>query len=329
MGSDASDMRIVCAASGGPEVLVPRELELASPAAGEVRVRHDAIGVNYIDVYLRSGLYPAQAPFTPGFEAAGVVEELGAGVAGLVVGDRVAYAATPAGAYATRRNLAAARLVRLPASVSCAQAACSMLKGLSAHYLLHDSFKAKPGDHLLVHAASGGVGSLLVPWAKRLGARVLAVVGSSAKVERARRLGADEVVDASSADFVAHAKAFTDGRGVDCVYDSVGGATFARSLACLRTRGTLVSFGQSSGAVPPFDVLELAKRSLFLTRPSLWDHVDARDELEARAEDLFRLLADGTLSAEATASWPLVEARAAHEALQSRATTGSILLLPS
>lgn len=329
MAGGASTVRIVCAAPGGPEVLVPRECELPPPAPGEARVRHEAVAVNYIDVYLRSGLYPAQAPFTPGFEAAGVVEELGAGVAGLAIGDRVAYATPPSGAYATRRNIAAARLVRLPAALSCAQAACSMLKGMSAHYLLNDSHRTKPGDHLLVHAASGGVGSLLVPWARKLGARVLAVVGSPAKVERARRLGADLVVDASSSDFVATAMAFTDGRGVDCVYDSVGGATFSRSLACLRTRGTLVSYGQSSGAVPPLDVLELAKRSLFLTRPSLWDHVAKREELEERASELFRLLADGTLSAEATASWPLVEARAAHEALQSRATTGSILLLPS
>ena len=328
MAGGASTVRIVCAAPGGPEVLVPRVVELPAPAAGEARVRHEAIGVNYIDVYLRSGSYPAQAPFTPGFEAAGVVEELGPGVAGLAVGDRVAYATPPSGAYASRRNILASRLVRLPAAVSFAQAACSMLKGMSAHYLLHDSFRAKPGDHLLVHAAAGGVGSLLVPWAKRLGARVLAVVGSHAKVERARRLGADEVVDASSADFVAAARAFTDGRGVDCVYDSVGGATFARSLSCLRSRGTMVSYGQSAGAPPPLEVLELAKGSLFLTRPSLWDHVAARDELELRAAELFRLLSDGTLAAEATASWPLVEARAAHEALQSRATTGSILLLP-
>ena len=324
-------LRIVCERGGGPEVLVARAARIEDPARGEVRVRHAAIGVNYLDVYMRSGLYPGPLPFVPGVEAAGVVDAVGPeGDGGVrwMVGDRVVYATMPAGAYSTHRTLDARRLVRVPDGLGFDAAAATLLKGMSAHYLLHDSCAVKAGDALLVHAATGGVGSLLVPWAKHLGARVLAVVGTPAKVERARTLGADEVLVASRDDLVAGALAFTGGRGVDCVYDSVGKDTFARSLECLRPRGVLVSYGQSSGAVPPLDVLQLGRKSLFLTRPSLWDHVAGREELERRAGELHRLLLAGVLRADVDRVLPLAEARAAHEALEARSSAGSTLLRP-
>ena len=320
--------RIVCARTGGPEVLELHTATLAAPQAHEVRIRHEAIGVNFLDVYVRSGLYPTEAPFTPGVEAAGVIEAIGSEVSGMQVGERVVYATPPMGAYASARNLAAERVVCLPTNVSAHQAAATMLKGMSAHYLLHDSYRVQAGSTVVVHAATGGVGSLLVPWAKHKGAKVIALVGAATKVARAHALGADVVVDTATDEWIAAVLHATAGRGADCVYDSVGKDTFGRSLACLRVRGTLVSYGQSSGAVPPVDVLELGKKSVFLTRPSLWDHTSTRSELLVRAAAVHQLLAAGVLSADVGQVWPLAQAADAHRALQARTTHGSTLLVP-
>jgi NADPH2:quinone reductase len=232
------------------------------------------------------------------------------------------------GAYASARNLAAERVVRVPADISAQQAAATLLKGMSAHYLLHDSYRVQAGSTVVVHAATGGVGSLLVPWAKHKGAKVIALVGAATKVARAHALGADVVVDTATDEWVAAVLHATAGRGADCVYDSVGKDTFLRSLACLRVRGTLVSYGQSSGAVPPVDVLELGKKSVFLTRPSLWDHTATRSELLDRAAAVHQLLAAGILRAEVGAVWPLAQAAEAHRALQARMSSGSTLLIP-
>lgn len=314
---------------GGPEVLEPAELPLAPPAPGEVRVRNEAIGLNYVDVYFRSGLYtPPSLPYTPGLEGAGVVEALGAGVRGLAVGARVAYATRPLGAYAERRNLPAERVVVLPASIPCDVAAASMLKGMTAHMLLRRVVSVERGRVLLVHAAAGGVGSFLVPWAKHLGARVLGTVGTDAKAEHARALGCDEVIVYTREDFRARALELTGGAGVDVVYDSVGRETFLRSLECLKTRGMLVSFGQSSGTVPPFDVGLLAKRSLFLTRCSLFDYTADAGELAAAAAELFARLADGTVKGAVERRRALADAALAHRELEARATIGATVLVP-
>lgn len=320
--------RIVCARTGGPEVLEVQTSVLDAPQAHEVQIRHQAIGVNFLDVYVRSGLYPTTAPFTPGVEAAGVVEAVGSAVSDLQIGQRVVYATPPMGAYASARNLDAERVVPLPVHVSPRAAAATLLKGMSAHYLLHDSYRVQVGSTVVVHAATGGVGSLLVPWAKHLGAKVIALVGAASKVARAQALGADVVVDTSSDDWTAAVLQATEGRGADCVYDSVGADTFARSLAALRVRGTLVSYGQSSGPVPPVDVLELGKKSVFLTRPSLWDHTATRAELLLRAAAVHQLLGTGVLRAEVGAEWPLASAAEAHRALQARMSSGSTLLIP-
>lgn len=315
--------------AGGPEELALADVELAPPAAGEAQIRHTAIGVNFIDVYHRTGLYPVPLPFTPGMEAAGIVEAVGAGVTDVAAGDRVAYASRPLGAYADARNMPADRLVKLPREVDDVTAAAAMLKGMTAEFLLRRAFRVEKGHTVLVHAAAGGVGSLLCQWARHLGARVIGTVGSDEKAARARRDGCDHPIVYTREDFVARVRALTDGRGVDVVYDSVGKDTFAGSLECLAFRGMLVSFGQSSGKVPPLDVLQLTPKSAYVTRPSLVEYTAAREDLGASAAALFDVLRCGAVKIRAEQSFPLREAAAAHRALESRRTYGSTVLVPA
>ena len=313
---------------GGPEKLVLDEIPAPVPGAGELRLRVEAAGLNFIDTYKRSGLYPVPLPHTLGQEAAGVVTAVGPGVTEFRLGDRVASAAV-VGACADEALAPAAQVVAVPAGVTSAQAAAVMLQGLTAHYLTTDTWPLRPGETALVHAAAGGVGLLLVQLAKRRGARVLATVGDDAKAALAREAGADAVCVYVREDFAAAARAFTDGRGVDVVYDGVGRATWEGSLASLRPRGLLASFGNASGPVPPVAPLVLSQRgSLFLTRPTLAHYVATPAELRARAADLFAWLADGSLRVRIGATFPLAGTAEAHRALEARATTGKVLLLP-
>jgi NADPH2:quinone reductase len=313
---------------GGPEVLEPVELEVPELEETQVLVRLEAVGVNFIDVYQRTGLYPVTLPYVPGLEGAGTVQAVGEGVSGLAPGERVAWAGV-AGAYAEYASVPAERLVKLPEHVDCEQAAAVMLQGMTAHYLAHDTFALKPGDTALVHAAAGGVGLLLVQVAKLRGTRVLATAGSARKAELARQAGADEVILYGEKDFVAEVKALTGGRGVQVVYDSVGQATFLKSLDCLAPRGMMVSFGQSSGKIAPFDPALLGgKGSLFLTRPTLWHYIADRPSLLARAGELFDWLAAGRLFVYIGKALPLEQAAEAHRLLEGRQTTGKVLLTP-
>lgn len=314
---------------GGPEVLSWDTVEVPEPGPGQARVRHTAVGLNFIDVYERTGLYPSQLPTVLGREAAGIVEAVGPGVSQLKAGDRIAYAFNSSGAYSEARVLPAERLVRIPQSVSDNQAAALMLKGMTAQMLLRQTYRVRKGNTLLVHAAAGGVGSILVQWAKHLGAKVIAVVGSTPKAERARELGADHVV-LSSEDWVAQTKAATANRGVDVVYDSVGKDTFIGSLDCLRPRGLMVTYGNASGPVPPMAPLELSKRgSLFLTRPTLFHYIPTRASLVRAASEMFDLVAKSVISVHIGQTYPLQEAARAHVDLEARSTTGSTVLLPT
>lgn len=313
---------------GGPEVLQWEEVEVGEPGPGEVRLRHAAIGLNFIDIYERTGLYKTALPAVLGKEAAGVVEALGSGVKHINVGDRVAYAADTSGAYCESRVMPAARLVRIPDSLDDREAAAVILKGLTAQTLLRQTYRVRRGDVLLIHAAAGGVGSILVQWAKHLGAKVIAVVGSEAKAARVRELGADHSV-LDSEDWVAATKAATAGRGVDVVYDSVGKQTFMRSLDCLRPRGLMVTYGNASGAVEPFAPLELTRRgSLYVTRPTLFHYVATRPALARAAQELFDVLARSVVRVQIGQSYPLREAARAHVDLESRRTIGSTVLVP-
>lgn len=314
---------------GGPEVLTWEEIDGLHPGPGEAVVRVEAVGLNFIDVYFRTGLYkPAGLPFTPGQEGAGTVLAVGESVSEVAAGDRVAWIG-PFGSYAEQALVPAARLVRLHASVSLRQGAAAMLQGMTAHYLATTTYPLQPGDTCLVHAAAGGVGQLLCQIAKLRGARVLATVSTAAKAEIAREAGADEVIFYTEQDFEAEARRLTGGRGVQVVYDSVGRTTFDKSLGSLALRGMLALFGQSSGSVPPFDPGLLgAKGSLFLTRPSLFHYVASREELLARAEEVFEWIADGRLRLSADTDFPLAEAAEAHRALEGRRTTGKVLLIP-
>lgn len=311
---------------GGPEVLAAADLPVPEPAAGEVRIRIEAAGVNYIDIYQRTGLYPLELPFTPGMEGAGVVDAVGAGVTEVAAGARVAYAMS-VGSYAEYAVVPAAVVVELPSTVSTKVGAAVFLQGLTAHYLATSTVPLQAGSTAVVHAAAGGAGRLLVQIAKRRGATVLATVSTAAKAAMVRALGADHVLD--YADFAAAAKRLTGGAGVDVVYDSVGQTTFDGSLAALRRRGCLVSYGQSSGPVTDFQPAKLSQGgSLYLTRPSLGDYIANRNELLRRCRDLFAWLEAGGLDVLIHREYPLAEAGAAHQALASRATTGKLLLLP-
>jgi NADPH:quinone reductase len=316
-------------AHGGPEVLEWSPIELPRLKRNEVRVRHTAVGVNYIDVYDRSGLYPMKLPAVLGREAAGVVEQTGSKVASFAVGDRVAYVLSSPGSYAEARNVPAERLVRIAPGITDEQAAGMMLKGLTAHYLLRRTYRVRKGDAVVVHAAAGGVGLLLVQWARHLGARVIAVVGSDAKAAIAREHGAHELIVTPREDLVARVREITGGKGAPVVYDSVGQQTFFASLDCLRRLGLMVSYGNASGPVPPFSALELAKRgSLYLTRPTLFDYIATKGELSRAARELFAVVAAGAVRIRIGQTYPLADAARAHVDLEARRTTGSTVLIP-
>lgn len=316
--------------TGDADAMQWEAAELPAPADGEVQIRHTAVGLNFIDVYFRTGVYAApQLPFTPGLEAAGVVEAAGPGVDDLQVGDRVAYASAPLGAYSEARNMPAARVVKIADGVDDRTAAALMLKGMTAHYLLRAAYRVQAGDTLLWHAAAGGVGLIACQWAKHLGARVIGTVGSAEKAELARANGCEFVIDYNRENFVERVKEITAGEGVPVVYDSVGEATFMASLDCIKMRGTMVSFGQSSGKVAPFDIGILnAKGALFVTRPSLFNYTATRDELIYRAGEVFDAVVSGAVKIHINQTYPLAEAVAAHRDLEARKTTGSTLLLP-
>jgi NADPH2:quinone reductase len=314
---------------GGPDVLEVDDVPVPVPAAGEALVRHVAIGLNFIDTYHRSGLYPLAFPACLGLEAAGVVESVGAGVTGLAPGDRVAYCSPPPGAYAEQRAFPAEKLVRLPAGIDERTAAAAMLKGLTAWYLLRRSYPVRAGDAVLVYAAAGGVGLILSQWAASLGVRVIGVAGTPAKAALARANGCAEVVLADDPQFVAKVRELSGGAGVAAAYDSVGKATFLQSLDCLRRHGVMVSYGNASGPVEPFTPLELAKRgSLYVTRPTLFDFIATRPELEAGPAELFGLIASGTVKVSVGQTYALADVARAHRDLEGRRTTGSTLLLP-
>ncbi len=314
--------------TGGPEVLAWEGAPVGTPGPGEVRLRHTFVGLNFIDTYHRAGLYKLPLPFTPGQEAAGVVEAVGQGPIDLKVGDRVAYC-TAVGAYAEARVIAADKLVPLPDDVDDRAAAAMMLKGLTAQYLLRQTIEIARGDVILLHAAAGGVGQIASQWAKHLGATVIGTVGTDDKAQKARNNGCDHVIVYTREDFVARVRELTGGRGARVVYDSVGQATFAGSLDCLRPRGLLVAFGQSSGPVLPFDLLTLsAKGSLFVTRPTLATYAGAKEALRDMAKDLFAVVRSGAVKIDVPQTFPLRDAAAAHRALESRKTTGSTVLVP-
>ncbi len=313
---------------GGPEVLQYKDVPDPVPAEGQALVRIEAVGVNFIDVYHRTGLYKVPLPFTLGQEAAGTVEAVGSGVTGITAGDRVAYVGVM-GAYAEKAAVPADRLVKLPEGLSARDGAAAMLQGMTAHYLACSTYPLKPGDICLVHAGAGGVGLLLIQIAKLRGARVLATTSTEEKAALAREAGADEVILYTQRDFAAEVRRLTDGRGVQVVYDGVGRATFDRSLDSLARRGMMVLFGQASGSVPSLDPTVLnAKGSIYLTRPSLFHYIAEREELVSRAGDVLGWIQEGRLKLRIGLELPLGEAAAAHRALEGRTTTGKVLLLP-
>jgi NADPH:quinone reductase len=314
--------------TGGPDVLTLHDVPTPEPGEGQVLIKIEASGVNFIDVYQREGRYPVKLPFIPGQEAAGTVVALGAGVSGVAVGDRVVWCHI-LGTYAQLAVAPADRLVRIPDGISFQQAAAAMLQGMTAHYLAHASYVIQPGDDVLIHAGAGGVGLLLIQMAKRLGARVFTTVSTEEKAALAREAGADETILYTHEDFAAKVRKFTGGRGVPVVYDSVGKTTFDGSLACLRPRGIVVLFGGSSGAVPPFDLIKLSTMgSLYVTRPTMKDYIATREDLEHRAGDVLKWVAEGKLKLRMEHTYPLADAAQAHRDLEARKTTGKVLLLP-
>ena len=316
--------------TGGPDAMRWEDVEVAAPGPGEVRIRHEAVGLNYIDVYFRTGLYPAPSlPFSPGMEGAGVVEAVGEGVGSVAVGDRVAYAAPPVGSYAEERLMPAGKVVKVPAGIDSQQAAAMMLQGMTVEYLLRRTYPVRSGETILFHAAAGGVGLIACQWAKHLGATVIGTVGSDEKAALARAHGCDHPIVYTRENFTERVRDLTGGAGVPVVYDAVGRDTFEGSLDCLAPRGTLVSFGQSSGKIDPFDIGVLsAKGSLYLTRPTLMTYTASRADLEASAQALFDVVGRGAVRIAVNQTFPLAEATAAHRALESRQTTGSTILLP-
>lgn len=315
--------------TGGPEMLRWETVELGEPGAGQVLLRQTAVGLNFIDIYHRNGLYPVPLPSGIGMEGAGVVEAVGPDVTDLKPGDRVAYASAPLGAYAEARLMPADRLVKLPAGIIDRQAAAMMLQGLTAQYLLRRTYAVQPADKVLIHAAAGGVGILLVQWAKHLGATVIGTVGSEAKAKLATAHGCDHVIVYSKEDFPKKVRALTGGEGVRVVYDGVGKDTFMGSLDCLAPLGMMVTFGNASGPVPPLDLLLLSQKgSLFVTRPTLVTYTAKRSDLLASAKDLFDVVLTGAVKIEVNQTFALKDAAEAHRALEARATTGSTVLLP-
>jgi len=320
---------VVIRAHGGPEVLRWESVDSGKPGAGEVLIRQTAVGLNYLDVYERTGLYPAPLPTGLGREAAGVIEQLGPGVRDLAPGDRVAYVSGLPGAYAEHRVMPANRLVGIPEGFSDRLAAAAMLKGLTAYYLLRRTYRVRKGTWVVIHAAAGGVGLIAAQWARQLGARVIGVVGSESKAEVARSNGCQHVLVTGRDELAPAVRDITSGAGADVVYDSVGKDTFFSSLDSLRRLGMMVSFGNASGPPPPVNVLELGRRgSLFLTRPALFDYIVRRSELVRVAKELFGVIGSGAVRIEIGQTWPLSDAALAHRALEARQTVGSTVLLP-
>jgi NADPH2:quinone reductase len=314
--------------TGGPEVLTLQTLPDPEPNAGEALIRIEASGVNFIDTYFREGRYPAQLPYTLGQEAAGTIVSVGPEVCGFNAGDRVAWCGIP-GTYATLAVAPVARLVKIPDALTTQQAAAAILQGMTAHYLVHDTFVPRPGDKVLIHAGAGGTGLLLIQLAKRRGAHVITTVSTDQKATLAREAGADDVILYTHEDVVARVREITDGKLLPVVYDSVGKSTFEQSLQCLRPRGMLVLFGGASGAVPPFDLIRLSTMgSLYVTRPTLKDYIATRVDLEARAADVFNWVAAGSLKLRIAHTYPLREAARAQIELAGRKTTGKLLLIP-
>jgi NADPH2:quinone reductase len=314
--------------SGGPEVMVLRELPTPTPGPGQALVRIEACGVNFIDVYQREGRYPVQLPFIPGQEAAGTVVSTAPDVTAFKPGDRVAWCHSM-GTYAEFAVAPVSLLIAMPETITSQQGAAAMLQGMTAHYLAHSSYPIRPGDTVLIHAGAGGVGLLLIQMAKRLGARVFTTVSTDEKAALAREAGADETILYTREDFTARVRELSSGKGLPVVYDSVGKTTFDGSLACLRPRGMLVLFGGSGGAVPPFDLIKLSTMgSLYVTRPRLKEYIATREELEQRAGDVLRWIADGSLKLRIQHTYPLADAAQAHRDLEARKTTGKVLLIP-
>lgn len=315
--------------TGGPDVLRWESVTVPAPGPGELHIRNRAVGLNFIDTYHRSGLYPVQLPSGLGLEGAGEVLAVGPGVTGFAPGDRIAYASGPLGAYAEERLLPAEKAVRLPPAIAFETAAAMMLQGLTAQYLLRRTYRVQPGDAVLIHAAAGGVGLLAGQWAKHLGATVIGTAGSADKAALARAHGYDHVILYREEDFVARVRALTGGAGVAVVYDGVGKDTFMGSLDCLRPLGTMVSYGNASGPVPAIEPLLLSQKgSLFLTRPTLMHYTATRADLLAAAAELFEVVEQGVVRVEVNQTYPLAEAARAHRDLESRRTTGSTVLLP-
>ena len=320
---------IRCFSNGGPEVMEYVDVEVGEPGAGEARVRHHAIGLNYIDVYFRTGLYPQPLPSSLGMEGAGVVEAVGPDVTHVKPGDRVAYACRPPGAYADARVMPAGSLVKLPDAISFETAAAMMLQGLTVQYLFHRTFPLKGGETILFHAAAGGVGLIACQWARALGVTMIGTVGSDEKAEMAKAHGCSHTINYNKENFVERVKDITGGKGVPVVYDSIGKDTFLGSLDCLAPLGTMVSYGSASGPVPPFSLNELASRgSLFVTRPTLFTYAAQRSDLEAMCADLFRMVESGKVKIEINQRYALKDVQQAHRDLESRKTTGSTILLP-
>ncbi|HWL70955.1 MAG TPA: quinone oxidoreductase [Geminicoccus sp.] len=320
--------RVMVRKTGGPEVLETESFEPAKPGPGEVLLRQRAVGLNFIDCYFRTGLYPTPLPFTPGFEGCGIIEAAGDGV-DLKVGQRVAYGTGPIGAYTDMRVMPAGPLVPVPDAIPDDVACAMMLKGMTARYLLRRTFRVEPGHTILIHAAAGGVGLIVCQWAKHLGATVIGTVSTDEKAELARANGCDHPIVYSREDFVARVKEITGGKGVDVVYDSVGKDTFLKSLDCLKRLGMMVTFGQSSGKVEPFDTGLLAQKgSLFLTRPTLFSYVAERQDLLETARDLTDVVASGAVKIQVEQKYPLADAAAAHRDLEARKTTGATVLIP-
>ena len=315
--------------TGGPEVMEYVDVDVGEPGPGEARVRHHAIGVNFIDVYFRTGLYPQPLPAGLGMEGAGVVEAVGEGVTEVQVGDRVAYAGRPNGAYAQVRNMPSSILLRLPEAISFETAAAMMLQGLTVQYLFRRTVNLKAGDTILFHAAAGGVGLIAAQWARALGVTMIGTVGSDEKAELARAHGCAHVINYNTENFVERVRQITDGKKVSVVYDSIGKDTFIGSLDCLRPLGLMVSFGNASGPVPDFSLGELASRgSLFITRPTLFSYASTRADLEAMAADLFEMVGSGKIKIGINQRYPLAQAGQAQRDLEARKTTGSSILLP-
>uniref|UniRef100_A0A0D6QS37 Probable quinone oxidoreductase n=1 Tax=Araucaria cunninghamii TaxID=56994 RepID=A0A0D6QS37_ARACU len=313
---------------GGPEVLKWEDVEVGEPGEGEVRVKHKAIGVNFIDVYFRKGVYKSELPFIPGREAVGVVTAVGPGLTGRKVGDLVAYAGNPMGSYSEEQILSANVVVSVPSTIDPILGAAVMLKGMTAQFLLRNCFKVEPGHTILVHAAAGGVGSLLCQWGNALGATVIGTVSTKEKAAQASEDGCHHPIIYTQENFVERVKEITKGQGVQVVYDSVGKDTFQGSLECLALRGYMVSFGQSSGVIDPVPLSLLAPKSLFLTRPSMMHYTATREELLKTAAEVFANVASGILKVRVTKTYPLSEAAKAHADLESRKTSGSIVLIP-